>query len=179
MDLSQKKSIKECKNCGKVFTPSTNRAMYCGSACNKNASYKRQKERELLVPEDKRKRVCSGCGNVIVYKTISAMKVSGNNPCRRCWHNRRTSKHLISAGEYNNKCVVYYLPAEHYVGMTKELKHRLVSHERDGRNTKDWSVVSIHNNIRDAAVDEAKYHSMGYNGFAWESEDKLYRPLYD
>lgn len=61
---------------------------------------------------------------------------------------------------------VYYLPEEHYVGMTKRLSARISKHKtQHGRNTDGWRVLRTFDNPFDAHIYETQWHKMGAHGF--------------
>lgn len=70
---------------------------------------------------------------------------------------------------YLKKCdgyfYVYYLPEEHYVGMTNNLYHRMRTHRLQGRHVKDVEILARFIRQVDAHLFETKLHSMDYNGF--------------
>lgn len=59
---------------------------------------------------------------------------------------------------------VYYLPEEHYVGMTNFLTRRLRQHKHVGRHVQDAEAVCSFETKSEALAFEAKLHSFGYNG---------------
>ena len=60
---------------------------------------------------------------------------------------------------------VYYLPEEHYIGMTVSLHNRLIAHKnKHNRHVQDVEVVGKYKTKKEALAVEAKLHSMGYLG---------------
>ena len=59
---------------------------------------------------------------------------------------------------------VYYLPEEHYVGMTGGIKNRMRRHKFDGMITDGYEIVFTSTNKKEALAFEGKLHSLGYNG---------------
>ena len=109
--------------------------------------------------------------------------------CKICWNNRTEkyhknnpdnrkaylAKYMTKIGnkkslEYFNRKkdgyhYVYYLPEEHYVGVTDNVKYRMYSHKSNfSRYTKDVEIVYRHTCRKEAELVESKLHSMGYQG---------------
>ena len=59
---------------------------------------------------------------------------------------------------------VYYLPEEHYAGVTSRVIARMRDHKCNGMITEGFEVVFTTESKREALDFEAKLHSMGYNG---------------
>ena len=62
---------------------------------------------------------------------------------------------------------VYYLPEEHYIGITsnKNLWRRMHQHRRDGHHTLDVEIVAFYKKRVNAHLVETMLHAHGYNGF--------------
>ena len=60
---------------------------------------------------------------------------------------------------------VYYLPEEHYVGMTNNIKRRLRHHEYKGKIIEGFEVICYFDRQVDAHLYETWLHTMGYHGF--------------
>lgn len=60
---------------------------------------------------------------------------------------------------------VYYIPEEHYIGMSKNVYSRMIKHKHLGKIIDGWEVIhSFENPIR-AHLMETQFHLMGYNGY--------------
>ena len=60
---------------------------------------------------------------------------------------------------------VYYLPEEHYVGVTTYMTDRMSGHKRDGNNTEGHRVLYHSDCEMDAYVKEAEFQIiLGING---------------
>lgn len=60
---------------------------------------------------------------------------------------------------------VYYLPEEHYVGVTDNVKYRMYSHKSNfSRHTNDVEIVHKTPCRKEAELVESKLHSIGYCG---------------
>lgn len=75
---------------------------------------------------------------------------------------RHVKNYAESCDEYFS---VYYLPEEHYIGMTNNIKRRIKYHEYSGRITDDFEVLATFKRQVDAHLFETLLHSMDYNGF--------------
>lgn len=63
---------------------------------------------------------------------------------------------------------VYYLPNEHYVGMTDQYEHRMKQHKQvHKRDITDCRVLMTFDNPFDAHIYETQWHKMGANGFQY------------
>ena len=60
---------------------------------------------------------------------------------------------------------VYLLVDENYVGQTKNLYSRLISHKNKGRDTSNVQILGKYKTREAAKEVEAKYHSKGYLGY--------------
>ena len=70
------------------------------------------------------------------------------------------SKEKVKDGYY----YVYYLPEEHYIGVTGGLTYRKYSHKSNGRYINDIEIVFKTPNRKLAYDVEKKLHNMGYEG---------------
>ena len=74
------------------------------------------------------------------------------------------------ATEYRNSgkaYLIYYLPNEHYIGVTKErsIYNRMSQHKAKGNNIDGWRVLYASENRAEAYHHEAMYHGvLGFNG---------------
>tara|TARA_R110000796_G_scaffold226958_1_gene343493 strand:+ start:85 stop:489 length:405 start_codon:yes stop_codon:yes gene_type:complete len=69
------------------------------------------------------------------------------------------------AGLRDDFYTMYYLPEEHYIGITNCPKKRIELHKYQRNNTEGWEVVYTFKTKRDALDMERKFHEeLGYNG---------------
>lgn len=59
---------------------------------------------------------------------------------------------------------VYYLPNEHYVGMTDGFDQRIYHHNYAGKNVEGCIVLRTFDNAFDAHIYETQWHKMGARG---------------
>ena len=60
---------------------------------------------------------------------------------------------------------VYYIPEEHYVGMSKNVYSRMNKHKHLGKIIDDYEVLQSFENPIEAHLMETRLHLMGYNGY--------------
>lgn len=63
--------------------------------------------------------------------------------------------------------IVYYLPEEHYVGITNQPKQRIADHEsHHKRNISGWKVLYCCKDKYEARIIENRFHDMGFYGLS-------------
>jgi hypothetical protein len=67
--------------------------------------------------------------------------------------------------EETNGYAVYYLPEEHYVGFTNNIRQRMNDHNKRGRSSYGYEILCICESPIDAHLYETMFHQRGYNGF--------------
>jgi hypothetical protein len=60
---------------------------------------------------------------------------------------------------------VYYLPEEHYIGISKNILARISKHKHLGRLVSGWEVICSYENPIEAHLLETLFHLRGYNGY--------------
>jgi len=60
---------------------------------------------------------------------------------------------------------VYYIPEEHYVGMSRNVIARMAKHKHLGKIVDGWEVIQSFENPIRAHLMETQLHLMGYNGY--------------
>tara|TARA_R110002074_G_C12269813_1_gene642038 strand:+ start:435 stop:746 length:312 start_codon:yes stop_codon:yes gene_type:complete len=83
--------------------------------------------------------------------------------CKHCERVDRTKK------ERDGFTSVYYLPKEHYVGMTGRVKKRMAAHRSAGKNTRNYKILRVFDNEIEAHLYETQLHWMGFFGFQFRS----------
>ena len=84
-------------------------------------------------------------------------------------HKRRTPEYRAKKrAQYRSyqedHYVVYYIPREHYCGITIQPKARMTRHRTDGFDTTGWRVLACADTREEALILEAEFHLMGMNG---------------
>ena len=72
---------------------------------------------------------------------------------------------------------VYYLPEEHYVGVTNQIDLRMNNHSCKGKITSGWEIIFESDYKSEALMVERFFHSIGYNGATYQSKKKLAKKL--
>jgi hypothetical protein len=75
---------------------------------------------------------------------------------------RQKEKYLQSLDGY---FYVYYLPEEHYIGMTNNIHRRIKHHDFSGKIVDGYEVLARFKRQVDAHLFETRLHAMDYNGF--------------
>lgn len=60
---------------------------------------------------------------------------------------------------------VYYLPEEHYIGMTNNVHRRIKYHDYSGKIIDNYEVLARFKRQVDAHLFETRFHALDYNGF--------------
>ena len=74
---------------------------------------------------------------------------------------RFKEKYLKETGGY----AVYYLPEEHYIGFTNNVRGRMYKHSQKRRITVGYEIIGVYECPIQAHLTETLFHLMGYNGF--------------
>lgn len=84
--------------------------------------------------------------------------------CRACRNKKRKlERYNLKDGHYS----VYYLPKEHYCGMTDYLDERMRLHKSRGMNTEGWRVLYCTEDEIDCRYHEALFQStLGMRGLS-------------
>lgn len=69
--------------------------------------------------------------------------------------------------EETNGYAVYYLPEEHYVGFTNNIRSRINDHSKKGKCVIDYEILCVCESPIDAHLYETMFHQRGYNGFQY------------
>jgi len=71
-------------------------------------------------------------------------------------------------GYYDSKkddfYTLYYLPEEHYIGVTNQPKLRMYNHKKKGKHVLDYEVITTFKTKREALDIESLLHKLNYNG---------------
>jgi hypothetical protein len=76
--------------------------------------------------------------------------------------NRQRKKYLDKLDGY---FYVYYLPEEHYVGMTNNVHRRIKYHDYSGKIVDNYEILARFKRQVDAHLFETILHTLDYNGF--------------
>lgn len=108
-------------------------------------------------------KVCRVCGEEKEIKDFGTRLSKPTNRCKPCkyqmnnvWRKKKNNT--------DKKYFVYYLPEEHYIGFTYNIKERMYKHKQDGRITEGFEVIGQYKHPAAALMIEAAFHLHGYNG---------------
>ena len=59
---------------------------------------------------------------------------------------------------------LYYLPEEHYIGVSNQPKIRMYNHKYRKRHVLNYEIVCVFKTREEAVAVESYMHSIGYNG---------------
>lgn len=80
--------------------------------------------------------------------------------CKQC-------KKKQNDGKVEGEFIIYYLPKERYVGMTKNYNRRILSHKNKGKNVKHAFIVLKTKKVKLAHLIETTLHLIGFKGFRY------------
>ncbi len=100
-------------------------------------------------------------------KSKKSGKSSYCKSCKRKSDSKRTGKYVDRDENGNFIYTVYYLPEEHYVGMTKDYAQRIRDHRKNGKIVEGNEIISRFLDPKEAHLVETTLHMMGYNGFQY------------
>ena len=111
-------------------------------------------------------KICNGCKlelSLDNYTKSSGNKDGLKTKCRKCRNkiNKKYTKGTLGMLDYY---IVYYIPSAHYVGITSQPKARMLWHEKNGKDIKNWRVLFCSEDRYEARIMENRYHDMGFEG---------------
>jgi hypothetical protein len=83
--------------------------------------------------------------------------------CKTC----KRSVDVHGKKEFDGYFIVYYLPKERYIGMTKNFTKRTKRHKENGKNVKYAFIVLKTKRMKLAHLAETMFHMFGFNGFRY------------
>ena len=97
------------------------------------------------------------------HKCIKSNATYLRSYCKECGRKqRRDWRDSKKDGEW----YVYYLPEEHYVGVTSLIEDRIKVHQRQGNIIDGYEIIAKYNHPALALMVEALFHYCDYNGCA-------------
>jgi NAD-dependent SIR2 family protein deacetylase len=91
-------------------------------------------------------------------------RVSGvQRYCKEC----KKKVDIHGSTEHVGKFLIYYLPKERYIGMTKNFKKRVQKHSENGKNVKYAFIVLKTKRMKLAHLVETLFHMVGFKGFRY------------
>ena len=83
--------------------------------------------------------------------------------CKSC----KRSVDVHGKKKFDGYFIVYYLPKERYIGMTKNFTKRVNRHKENGKNVKYSFIVLKTKRMKLAHLVETILHMLGFNGFRY------------
>jgi len=114
---------------------------------------------------------CTRCETIQPIESFSIRKRTRkgrSSTCKTCV-NKYNAEYRKKKQAEQDGWVVYYLPEEHYVGVTSSYWKRVSSHKHLGKLVDDAEVVAKFDNPFDALILEAELHRRGYLGFQYNT----------
>jgi predicted GIY-YIG superfamily endonuclease len=69
--------------------------------------------------------------------------------------------------EHKGYYIVYYLPKERYIGMTRNFNKRIQKHKASGKDVSYSFIVFKTKRMKLAHLIETMFHMLGFNGFRY------------
>lgn len=107
------------------------------------------------------KNNCMWCGNS--FKPRKGKRYCSDN----CGGNDRRQKEIDRLKSLKFY-YLYYIPEEHYVGVTNDPKRRMQNHRAQGKVAKEWEIILKSKNPKLVAYYEALLHLIGYEGSSYD-----------
>jgi|AntAceMinimDraft_18_1070375.scaffolds.fasta_scaffold100208_2 hypothetical protein len=113
-------------------------------------------------------RKCTKCN---IEKNLEDFAVKKSNKstgraakCKKCMNIYLAKWRSDDRLDYH---MVYYLPKEHYIGITNQPKQRIADHaSKNGRDTTGWRVMFCSKDRYEVRLVENRYHDLGFNGLS-------------
>ena len=102
--------------------------------------------------------ICKNC-NILIKK--DKLRDKGRRLCNKCDNKRQLN--YKNTGKY----YIYYIPEEHYIGISNKPQQRMYSHKKT-KIIDGWEIVAEYNDPKLAALHEALLHYIGYRGSAYD-----------
>lgn len=106
-------------------------------------------------------RVCNKQKPIEDFGTRLGKPTNRCKPCKYKQNNEWRKKKRDATKKYY---WVYYLPEEHYVGITSDIKARMEQHEYNGKITDGYELYGKYRHPAEAIIVEAWFHLHGYYG---------------
>lgn len=113
-------------------------------------------------------KVCTNCNIVKSLKDFAVKKDNkSTGRAARCKECQNIYLAKWRAADVLDYYMVYYLPEEHYVGITNQPKQRMSDHaSHHGRNIEGWKVLYCCKDKYEARIIENRFHDIGFNGLS-------------
>lgn len=110
---------------------------------------------------------CTKCNKVKPLDEFPLNKKWRDNRCKSCKVVYQRRLRSIKRNE-RKFWYVYYLPEEHYIGVSKGIKDRMHRHKKLGKITDNYEIIYKHEHPAACLMVEALFHFIGYNGCQYD-----------
>ena len=108
-------------------------------------------------------KVCSSCNKEKNITEFYKDRKYYRSDCKVCTRKRNQK---YREDNFDRKVKVYYLPEEHYIGITElNINERMSKHRYKGKITDGYEIIGIFDRHVDAAWLEIMFHQREYNGY--------------
>jgi hypothetical protein len=76
--------------------------------------------------------------------------------------NKKRRRYIKSIDDHSN--IIYFIPEENYIGMTKNIVTRLKSHNRDGLNLTGTTTLARFDDVNTCRLFERVLQNIGFDG---------------
>ena len=134
----------------------------------------------------KKCKYCNTDKSVVEFAKHPSAYLGVSNKCKSCtneynrtYRNNPDNKKKASKykrGRYeanlneNRMVAVYYLPEEHYVGITNSITQRMRDHSKSGRIVDGYEIIAYFERGVDAHLLETLFHVRGYRGYSHKNQ---------
>lgn len=114
----------------------------------------------------KQTKLCSKCKTTKPFVEFHKDKSRADGLQRYCKQCKKKVDVHGSSGD-EGKYILYYLPKERYIGMTKNFTKRKQKHRKSGKDVRWAFVVMKTRKVKLAHLVETLFHMLGFNGFRY------------
>ena len=107
---------------------------------------------------------CRVCEELKSVKDFETRKGIPTNRCKPCKYKMNNAWRRKKRDETKKYYWVYYLPEEHYVGITSNVKERMLAHKHNNKCVDDYELCGKYRHPAQAIIAEAMFHLRGYHG---------------
>ena len=107
---------------------------------------------------------CTKCNKEKRINEFSTRLGKPTNRCKPCKYKYNNSWRKKKRDETKKYYWVYYLPEEHYIGITSDIEARMKAHRYKGKITDGYELCGKYRHPAQAIIVEALFHLREYNG---------------
>lgn len=109
-------------------------------------------------------KVCTNCKETKYLHLFSKRSDRSGKYASRCKECRNSRQKELRKNRFKGTAV-YYLPEEHYIGITNDIQERMITHRKRGKLTDGYEILAYYERRVDAHLLETMFHIRNYNGF--------------